>query len=336
MLQPCGGLWGSATIIDSDPACETVRDAVYCPLRPDIFLDSYNGWGIYHRDGSLVEACGYYRLPSKALIGQSRHLGLPPTLALAAPGAYVYGGPVIMHFGHFLTAALPRLWEIVRRGLPRDAKIVVHSHEAPEAWFARDYVRTILGQLGLPPDRFVQFPQPTLIPRLHVPRPALEEQNFAHRVFRTLCLRIGAPFQAAKQEGRAIYLSKTRMRNGTYRLMNEEPVDDAMRAAGIEVVHPETLPFAGQVGLLASSALVIGTAGSAFHTSVFCEHPPRIVGLAYGPVLNANYALIDALAGNDARYVHSPDVTALQSDAATFCYQASDPAALAHALIRSI
>ena len=110
----------------------------------------------------------------------------------------------------------------------------------------------------------------------------------------------------------------------------------AMRTAGIEVVHPETMPFAGQVGLLASSALVIGTAGSAFHTSVFCEHPPRIVGLAYGPVLNANYALIDALAGNDARYVHSPDVTALQSDAATFCYQASDPAALAHALIRSI
>ena len=336
MLHPCDGLWGSATIIDSDPACETVRDAVYCPLHPGIFLDSYNGWGIYHRDGSLVEACAYYRLPSKALIGQSRHLGLPPAPALAAPGAYVYGGPVIMHFGHFLTAALPRLWEVVRRGLPRDAKIVCHSHEVPEAWFARDYIRTILGQLGLSPDRFVQFAQPTLIPRLHVPRPALEEQNFAHRVFRTLCLRIGAPFQAPKQGGPPVYLSKTRMRNGTYRLMNEEPFEDAMRAAGIEVVHPETLPFAAQVGLLASRALVIGTVGSAFHTSIFCEQPPRTVGLAYGPVLNANYALIDALAGNDARYFHSPCVTALQSDAATFCYEASDPAALARALIRSI
>ena len=334
-LQPCNGLWGAATVIDSDPVTETVRDAVYFPVHPETFLDAYHGWGVYHRDGTLVEACAYYRLQTKALIGQCRHQPVPPSVGTAPPGAYVYGGPVIMHYGHFLTAALPRLWQIVRRGLTPGTRIVCHSHEAPEDWFQRDYVRVILGQLGLAPSDFVRFAQPILIPRLQAPRPALEEQNFAHRVFRDLCLRIGRPFQVP-HTGRTVYLSKTRMGNGTYRLMNEAAVEDAMRAAGIEVAHPETLPFAEQVALLASSAVVIGTVGSAFHTGIFCERPPRVVGLAYGPVLNSNYALMDTLAGSRTQYFHSTDIKELASDAATFCYQANDPVTVAHALIRSI
>ena len=334
-LQPCGALWGAATIIDSDPATEIVREAVYFPTHPNVFLDAYNGWGIYHRDGALVEACAYYRLPTKALIGQCRHQPVPTSVEKAPPGAYIYGGPVIMHYGHFLTAALPRLWKAVRCGLLPGARIVCHSHEAPEEWFRRDYVRTILGQLGLAPGDFVRFAQPTLVPRLHVPRPALEEQNYAHRVFRDLCLKIGRPFQAS-QAGRIVYVSKTRMANGTYRLMNEVPIEDSMRAAGIEVVYPETLSFAGQIGLLASSEMVIGTVGSAFHSNIFCERPPRVIGLAYGPVLNSNYVLMDALAGTRAQYLHSADIKELASDAATFCYQADDPTAVAQALIRSI
>ncbi len=334
-LQPCGALWGTATIIDSDPATETVREAVYFPTHPNVFLDAYNGWGVYHRDGALVDACAYYRLPTKALIGQCRHQPVPSAVEKAPPGAYVYGGPVIMHYGHFLTAALPRLWQAVRRGLLLDAKIVCHSHEAPEEWFRRDYVRATLGQLGLAPGDFVRFARPTLIPLLHIPRPALEEQNFAHRVFRDLCLKIGRPFQVTKSD-RIVYLSKTRMANGTYRLMNEVPIEDSMRAAGIEVVYPESLSFAGQVGLLSSSAVVIGTVGSAFHTCIFCERPPNVIGLAYGPILNSNLALIDALAGTRAQYLHSADIEELASNAATFCYQAADPAGVAQALIRSI
>lgn len=335
-LQPCGGRWGAATIIDSDPVHEVVRDAVYQPLHPSIFLDSYHGWGIYHRDGRLVQACAYYRLPDQALIGQCQHLPPPPDLASAPPGTYVYGGPVIMHYGHFLTAALPRLWQAVRRGLPPDAKIVCHSHEAPEEWFGRDYIKTILGRLGLTPGHFVRFGAPTLIPRLHAPRPAMEEQNFAHRVFRDLCLHIGQPYQAPPSD-RIIYLSKARVTTGIYRLLNEDALEDAMRASGIEVAYPETLPFAAQVGLLSGSAVVAGTVGSAFHTAIFCARPPRVVALAYGPVLNANYALMDGLTGCRADYVHSPDVTMAEgAGTATFCYRAADPAALARALIERI
>jgi len=335
-LQPCGGLWGAATIIDSDPVHEVVRDAIYQPLHPSIFLDSYHGWGIYHRDGRLVQACAYYRLPDQALIGQCQHMTPPLDPEPAPPGTFVYGGPVIMHYGHFMTAALPRLWQAVRRGLPPDAKIVCHSHEAPEEWFKRDYVRTILGRLGLAPSRFVRFGVPTLIPLLHAPRPAMEEQNFAHRVFRDLCLHIGRPYQAPPS-GRTIWLSKTRMANGIYRLLNEDAMQDAMQAAGIEVIHPETLSFAAQAGLMSGSAVVAGTVGSGFHTAVFCGRAPRVVALAYGPVLNANYALMDGLTGCRAEYFYSPDMVAAEgAGAATFCYRAADPAGLARALIERI
>lgn len=334
-LLPCTGLWGAATLIESDPAAEVVRNALYRPTHPSIFLDAWHEWGIYHPDGRLVQACAYYRLPDKALIGQSQHLPPPPDPDQAPPGTYLYGGPVIMHYGHFLTAALPRLWQAVRRGLPSGARILVHSHEAPEAWFQRDYVRAILGRLGMEPDRFVRFERPTAIPCLHVPRPALEEQNFAHRVFRDLCLRIGRPL-GAPRGSRIAYLSKTRVANGTFCLMNEAAMEDVMRTAGIEVVHPEGLPWAEQVALLSSCAAVVGTAGSAFHTAIFCEQPPAVLGLAYGPVLNSNYALLDGLAGVRAQYFHSPSVTPAPSDAATFPHKAADPAALAQALLQHL
>ena len=324
VLERVTELWGSATIVDSDPVTEVYRNTIYRPLRSHLFLDKDPDRGIYHTGGPIVAAAAYCRFPSRILVGQSEAIP-PEPCETAPPGRYVYGGPVIMHYGHFITAALPRLWQIVREGFSPDTKIVCHSHSTPADWFTRDYIASIFGAIGLTADSFVQFPTPTIIPRLIVPRPALQEQTFAHCVFRELCLHVGRSFTSPAVPARTVYLSKTRLSQGVNRLVNEEAIEQAMRCRGIEVAHPETMPFPDQVSLLDGCRTVIGTAGSAMHTTLFSNRPIRLVALAYGPTLNANYALVDGLTGNDASYVYPGDIETIATGAATFNYALRDP-----------
>lgn len=332
-LLPCTGLWGKATLIASDPVASVVRDAVFLPPHHTVFLDSYPGWGLFDADGGLIGEAAYCRMPDHRLVGQSRQIAAIPALEALPPGDYVYGGAVIMHFGHFLTTGLARLWPLVRGGLPPGARIVVHAHQTPEQWFAHDYIRTIFGALGLGPERFLALREPVRIRRILVPGPAFEEQNYVHRVFRELCRRIGrAICPGIPDPSGPVYLSKSRTRFGTARLLNEEPLEAQMAARGVEVVFPETLGFAEQVRRIGSAAAVLGTVGSALHASLLCPAPRRIVGLAYGAEINANFELIDRLMGNDARYVYDPGVCEAAAEDSTFAYRAADPAGIADGL----
>jgi len=331
LLVPCTEQWGTSTIIDSDPAASIWSDVIYRPLRPDLFLDSDPDWGLYDQGGNLIEDGAYFRLPDYALVGQSLYIS-PPTKATRDEAAYLYGGPVIMHYGHFLTAALPRLWQAVRDGL-RGRKVLVHSHWTPEDWFTRDYVRTTLGALGLGPADFVQFTSPTRVRRVEVPRPALQEQTYAHQVFRTLCRHIGAA-TGTTPRSRPVYLTKTRLGQGIYQLVNEAEIEAVMAAQGIEIVHPQELSLVEQIALLNGAPAILGTTGSAFHTSLFAQAPVRIIGLNYSAQMNANHALVDGLCHNQSTYLYpATGMEAIPGDTVTFCYRLENAAGIARELL---
>ncbi|WP_419757621.1 glycosyltransferase family 61 protein [Acidisoma sp.] len=306
---------------------------IFRPFDPALWLGDPK-WGVYFTDGRLVDAASYRRLPRRDLVGQSDNIGL---LGLPLPrinGSYIYGGPIIPHYGHFLTAALPRFWHILRDG-PPDAPILCHSIEPPEEWFARPYVSAILGRLGLTASSFAHFREPVIISRLRVPRPAVEEQHFAHAVFGDLARAIGAPFADRDREAGPLYVSKTQLGTGsTYRLVNEQPLEAAFAARGIRIMYPERLTTPEQIALLASASTIVGTVGSAFHTTLFCGRPKRIIGLAYDKAINSNYALIDKLAGNQALYVHAPtSFSPAPTEGITFGHQTENPKVLADALL---
>jgi len=334
LLRPCERIWGAATIIDSDPAEDVYFDAVYNPFRSHLWLDDPE-WGVYHADGNLIDAAAYYRLPDKFMVGQSRHIAMQDRSIDHAPRAdYVYGGPVILHYGHFITAALPRLWQIVRSGLAADTRIVCHSDHAPEDWFTRDYARTIFWALGLTPDRFIVLNQATRFKRLRVPRAAFEEQNYAHRVFADLCGRVARRIAPPPTSNGPIYLSKTRLRGATYRIQNEAAMDDAAAARGLTIVRPEELSFIDQVAVIGSSPVIVGTIGSGFHTALFCTRPPRVLALAYGPQINANYRLIDKLCGTDATYLYpAQGLSEKPINNVTFGYWLDNPGAVIDELL---
>lgn len=305
--------WGNTTLIESDPGEDSTALAIYAPFRNDLYFHNDPAWGIYNRDGRLNQAAAYYRGPNKTLVGQSPSTTLNANDLEVVNEEFVYGGPVIMHYGHFLTAALPRLWRL--RSMPaKRRRIVCHGHESPVEWFKRDFVRDIFYAIGLTAEDFVRFEHPILLKRLLVPRPAMEEQNFIHRACDDLARRIGR-FYGVHQQARGekkIYLSKTRLTAGITRFANEHVLEAYLSDRGITIAHPHELSFPDQLRLLAEANVICGTVGSAMHTSIFLDRPSRIVALTANNLVNANYALIDKLKSNEALYLY-PNVPGFES-----------------------
>ncbi len=132
-----------------------------------------------------------------------------------------------------------------------------------------------------------------------------------------------------------VYISKTQLHDGaTYRLVNEQAIEAVFEARGIRIMYPERLTVPEQIALLASASTIVGTVGSAFHTTLFCGRPKRTIGLAYDRAINANHALFDKLSGNQALYVHAPTaISAAQVEGVTFGHRAENATEVAEALL---
>lgn len=295
-LRRCRVVWGTAERIAALPRLRTIADATYVPAQPD------GRWGLFGPDGASIEAGG----GAEDETGNQARAFLPGPIETAPDGAYLYVGPMVTHFGHFLLGTVSRLWPLLASGAPRP-RLVCHSLGPRGDWEALDAVTQVLARFDLPAADVISFDRPTRLPRVTVPDASLKEQAFAHAVYGDLARAIGRPFwEAATADtvSRPVYLSKARLASGISRMRNEDALCDALARRGVDIVFPETLSFGEQVRLLAERRIVLGTTGSAFHASVFSAPGRRIVGLNWAPHINANFTLTDVLNGNLARYYH--------------------------------
>jgi capsular polysaccharide biosynthesis protein len=304
-LREVTKFWGNTTVIESDPGDEICSGAVYVPFPIDTYFEHDPSWGVYHPDGRLVQAAAYYRGPSKTLLGQTQNRQFDSTAFDYIDEEFDYGGPVITHYGHFLTAALPRLWHL-RTAPGKRRRILCHSHGKPEQWFTHDYIRDILWSIGLTAEDFVTLEHPSVIKRLRIQRPAMEEQNFIHRAYDNLAQRVGRYYGVHRQpvSGETIYLSKTRLSSGITRFQDEHILEAAMAERGVSIIHPQEFSFPDQLRLLARAKVIVSTAGSALHSCLFLDKPSRIIALVGHNAVNSNYILIDRVKRNDSLYLY--------------------------------
>ncbi|HYZ63359.1 MAG TPA: hypothetical protein VE650_12980, partial [Acetobacteraceae bacterium] len=186
-------------LIEADPAIEEYRDALYVPFR-DWAIDSDPDWGLYDSEGQLIRTAAYCRGPERRLVGQSERLTLSRSAFERGPDTpLIYAGPLIFHYGHFLLTTLCRLWPFV----DADPKLrfLWISPATLELLAHTPHIGACLAGFGLDPAQFRRFERPTRIPRLTVVAPAFEEEHFAHRAYRRLCLRIGASLAPEPQVG---------------------------------------------------------------------------------------------------------------------------------------
>ena len=291
----------------AQPAIEVHDDVLYGPIHDYTWNDDPL-WGIYGRDGTLVDAAAYYRGPGKAHIGQSLRLDLPPDPDDAGDETFLYGGLLIEHFGHFTLSSISRFWPFAHPALKGDVqslRILCHGTFGPEKWWSFPYIREPLLALGITQDRLHRFDRPTRIRRLIVPRPAFEEHNFIHTEYRHLMRTIGStllPDPPPPRTGPA-YLSRARYPWITQGWVDEADLASRLSALGIPVIHPEDLTLAEQVQVFNTHEVVIGAIGSAFHAAAYAAQPGTLLLLSPSPVVNPNFAMLDQVLGLRSHYV---------------------------------
>lgn len=284
-LQRCREVWGTSERSDALPELRFAQDALYLPGA---------GGGLFAEGRSLHG-------PDRAV---------PEPYAGAAPGSlepapartYLYLGPLITHYGHFIIETLSRLWPLLIWDGPPPILLCHRSGaEAEEPAF----IGEMLAGLGIPPSGLVSFDRPVRIAHVAIPEASFHERARVHAIFGELCRQIGRPHWSSDQvdtAGGLVYLSKSRLVAGMGRLVNEAAVTDELARCGVGIVYPEELDFPGKIRLLAAQRVIMGTAASAFHTAAFSAPERRIVGLNWAHHVNANFPLFDDLAGTRARY----------------------------------
>ena len=296
-IVPCEAVWGTELAL-ADPTVGVYRDAVYLPFQPHSFLDATRQWGVYGSDGRLIAEAAYRRGSDLALVGQSEALDLAAFDIADAPFAtMIYGGPIIAHYGHFILTSLARLWALDgSHPALFHSDPLIHDHRTP-------FIRLLLDAAGLTPHNSFSFNRPTRIGTLLVPEPALVEQNgiSAHYATAMAGLARRIPTGAARWD--KVYISKQKLTSGVARLDGEDYVAQRLADAGFGIVFPEQMSVADQIDLFRKARLVVGTAGSAFHTQAFARRTDgdRIV-LSYDPFVSSNFKLLDRAFGGTTHY----------------------------------
>ncbi|MGN7124970.1 glycosyltransferase family 61 protein [Methylorubrum thiocyanatum] len=293
-LVRCRETFGTVNLRHGDPATRTAFDVIYTPFRRN------ERWGIFDERKKAIEACIDYREPHYQLMYQAP---IYPDGIVNIPWApherYIYGGRFNPHYGHYLVESLPRLWRLAREGLA-GRKIIMHGEGDLTWWFSYDHVRTAWGGLGLSQDDFVHFDHPVKIRELTIPLPSLQQQTYAHPVYGELCRKIGQSIievdSARARNTTPVFLSKTKLSGGVNIIVGEDIVEEKLAAEGVDIVHPQDLSLQEQIALFSDRETIVGTAGSAFHTSVFSSRPSRQIALSPIHSINANYVLFDKLA----------------------------------------
>jgi hypothetical protein len=297
-----------------EPTLEVHRDCIYVPVSGRALWWDDPAWGVYDATGRLIEAAAYYRGPGKRLAGQSPICVADVADVADAPyapaGRYIYLGNVIDHYGHFLLSSMSRVWALRSHDL-RETPLVGHGPGVPDGWFSHSFVRGLYGAAGVVQEDFAVFEQPVRIRELIVPRPSLEEHNFAYAVHAEIAHACGdrlAKTQDLSTVRDMVYISKHALHAHPTGLSNEAALVMAFERAGVPIVHPQYLSLAQQVALFRTTRRIIGQVGSAFHTTILSPPGPdqAFIQLAHAPDhYGSNHALIDLLNGNPSLYVYA-------------------------------
>ena len=295
--------FGEMEIRPDNPVMHEFEDVCFVTDRP-------NGeWGVFSADGQAIPSSVDFNAPWCApvwppAVNVLRHADIP----FLPDADYLYFGYIHGHFGHFLLDSLSRAWPYLEGGL-QGRKLFFHGWGHPGHWWTEHpWLADIMAALGIAKTDLVNPTEPVRVKRLQIPGRSFQGQTFALQIHQRVCRTIGAAILETVDADRAsapIYLSKTRLKGGVRRVVNEHQLESFLRQRGVEIRYPETMSFAEQVAMFASGRTVTGTTTSGFHVSLFAPPAGRNVVIETGEVINSNHLIVDRLNGNRTSYQHA-------------------------------
>ena len=188
-------------------------------------------------------------------------------------GRVLYAGHLMLHYGHFITEGLGRLYPLI--------KSIEFDHIAflPFVFGGGSFIETppdyhqlILSSLGISLDEVILVRKVTCFNELWVPSPAWPINSAAHPVMSCLYhhIREFASTSLIPSEWEPcprLYIS----RSNNLRSENNNLIEEVFKECGFNVVSFENYPFQHQLKMLAQARFLAGFSGSGLHNIVFCS-----------------------------------------------------------------
>jgi O-antigen biosynthesis protein WbqL len=179
-------------------------------------------------------------------------------------------------YGHWLTEVFPKLFTIARLAeLGVSAPILLPSTVPP-------HVRTVIADVL--PRQAVETYDPEAGEQVRVERlllPGMMQHDYVFHPELGRRLDSYVRPRSGGRSGRNLFISRGRLGDqpSFRRLENAREIEAVAARLGLEIVHPERLPWREQVALFGGARLIVGEYGSGLHGALFAPADARVVGL---------------------------------------------------------
>jgi capsular polysaccharide biosynthesis protein len=249
------------------------RDALVTPI---IWMADQKSGAVYDDTGKLIRhserqydhrADDYYN-PS--------HLSAPSG-ARKLRGQALFGGILFRQFGHVLIETLSRLWVLTELNGRADAIVFQALGAADKQALKAPVIRFIFEALDLDIESCQVVKEPLICEELLVPASTLVVAGFAHPRFIDIYDRVVTATGIRPSGMRRVYLSRRKLAPHKRHATNETEIEALVSTRGFEIIHPEEVPFANQVGLMQGAEVIAGCDG--WHSIWPCLHDRELRSL---------------------------------------------------------
>ena len=195
-----------------------------------------------------------------------------PQNARFVEGRVLYAGHLMLHYGHFITEGLGRLYPLVK-GIEFDYVAFLPFIFGASSFInsPSDYHQFIFSSLGIALDQIILVREPTCFNELWVPSHAWPINSAAHPVMSCIYDRIRTFSSKSLGLSKEIFSDKLYIaRSNNLRSDHNDIIEEVFRECGFCIVSLENYPFHEQIKLLVQASCIAGFSGSGLHNIVFC------------------------------------------------------------------
>ncbi len=295
----------------------------------DVFvLPEYEA--LYRTDGTRIDESKVVNLPkdlsnaqaiSPSTVARVEASDLkrePPTVSLPAQYETVtepvlFLGSIWPHYGHYLTDSMARLWGLDFVDADRPV-LLLDKHVG--GIFKIPYVSDILHANKIHERTiYTSSKGPLLLREVTIPSASIQHSHRIYHCHQAGHLKLTESQMKKEAAGKRIYLSRSGLTGDLRRSEGEFELQSILQNNGFEIVFPERLSLEDQIDIFNNADWIVGTMGSAFHTSLFSrtDFGGNIAILNWGGV-NLRYLMIDAIKGYNSFYLECMRIDAVKSN----------------------
>ena len=201
----------------------------------------------------------------------------------------IYIGALPLHFGHFISEGLSRIWYALQK---TDLKLVyIGEQETP--------YKTVLESLGIDVGRLEYISEPTQYNEVFVPEVSLELHHFVNKEFFSFRENL-KKFDNILTERKNIILAK---RINNYRDINFDLITALFEQIGFETIYPEELTHEGLVKEIRSAQYIACSSGTSAHNAIFAQDGTNIICLNRSYHAHPFQFMIDLGCWHNTKYI---------------------------------